>query len=152
MLGTLHTRPDGRYELRFERWLAHPVAKVWRALTEPEHLQPWFPATVELDLTPGAKVRFELLPEAQAWHGIADEDMVSYGEIIAVDPPRLLEYTWSGETLRWELEPTADGCRLWLTNVFDDRGRRRRLARRPGGAQRRARRPRHRSAGPVRAC
>ena len=121
MLGTLHTRPDGRYELRFERRLAHPVAKVWRALTEPEHLQPWFPATVDLDLTPGAKVRFELLPEAQAWHGIADEDMVSYGEIVAVDPPRLLEYTWSGETLRWELEPTADGCRLRLTNVFDDR-------------------------------
>jgi len=30
MLGTLHTRPDGRYELRFERRLAHPVAKVWR--------------------------------------------------------------------------------------------------------------------------
>ena len=121
MLGTLHTRSDGRYELRFERRLTHPVAKVWRALTDPEHLRPWFPATVDLDLTPGAKLRFELLPDAQVRHGIADEDMVSYGELIAVDPPRLLEYTWSGETLCWELEPTDEGCRLRLTNVFDDR-------------------------------
>ena len=121
MLGTLHTRADGRFELRFERRLAHPVAKVWRALTDPDHLRAWFPASVDMDLTAGAKLRFELVPEAQARHGIADEDMVSYGELTAVDPPRLLEYTWSGEILRWELEPTVDGCRLRFTDVFDDR-------------------------------
>ncbi len=121
MLGTLHSRSDGWFELRFERRLAHPVAKVWRALTEPEHLGHWFPATVDMDLTPGVKLRFELLPVAQERHDIADEDMTSYGEMVAVDPPRLLEYTWMGETLRWELEPTADGCLLRLTNVFADR-------------------------------
>jgi uncharacterized protein YndB with AHSA1/START domain len=121
MLGTLHTRADGRFELRFERRLAHPVAKVWRALTDPEHLRAWFPASVDMDLTPGAKLRFELVPEAQARHGLSDEDMTSYGEMTTVEPPRLLEYTWSGEILRWELEPTADGCRLRFTDVFDDR-------------------------------
>ena len=121
MLGTLHTRTDGRFELRFERRLAHPVEKVWRALTDPEHLRAWFPASVDLDLTPGAKLRFELVPEAQARLGISDDDMTSYGEMTTVDPPRLLEYTWSGEILRWELEATADGCRLRFTDVFDDR-------------------------------
>ena len=29
----------GRWRLRFTRELAHPQEKVWRAITEPEHLQ-----------------------------------------------------------------------------------------------------------------
>jgi uncharacterized protein YndB with AHSA1/START domain len=114
MLGTLHTRADGRFELRFERRFAHPVARVWRALTDPEHLRAWFPALVDMGLTPGGKLRFELMPEAQARHGLSDEDMTSYGELTAVDPPGLLEYTWSGEILRWELEPTAHGWHVAL--------------------------------------
>jgi uncharacterized protein YndB with AHSA1/START domain len=94
---------------------------VWRAITDPEQLRAWFPAAVDMDPTMGAKLRIELTPEAQARHAIPEEDMTSYGEVTAVDPPRLLEYTWSGEILGWELEPTADGCRLRLTNVLDDR-------------------------------
>src|SRR5262245_13415467 len=121
MLGTLHPRDDGRFELRFERHLAHPIGKVWLAISDPHELPAWFPAAVDMDLTVGAKLRFELTPEAQQRHDIPAEDMTSYGEVTAVDPPRLLEYTWSGEVLRWELEPTVDGCRLRLTNVFDDR-------------------------------
>jgi uncharacterized protein YndB with AHSA1/START domain len=121
MLGTLHARTDGRYELRFERRLAHPVAKVWRAITEPEELRAWFPAAVDMAPTVGARLRFELPPLAQARHDVPDGDMVSYGEVTEVDPPRLLEYTWSGEVLRWELEPTEEGCRLLFTDVFDDR-------------------------------
>jgi uncharacterized protein YndB with AHSA1/START domain len=119
--GALHGRTDGRSELRFERRLRHPVEKVWRAITEPDELAYWFPATVELDLTPGAKIRFDLVPMAQERHDIPDEDMTSYGEVTAVEPHRLFEYTWSGEILRWELEPTRDGCLLRFTTVFDDR-------------------------------
>src|SRR6516164_4091418 len=33
----------GRWQLRFTRELAHPQDKVWRAITEPEHLRAWFP-------------------------------------------------------------------------------------------------------------
>jgi Activator of Hsp90 ATPase homolog 1-like protein len=33
--------------LRFVRYLPHPPAKVWRALTEPEHLAAWFPTTID---------------------------------------------------------------------------------------------------------
>ena len=32
--GTLETR-DGRHVLRYERRLAHPVERVWAALTQP---------------------------------------------------------------------------------------------------------------------
>lgn len=121
MLGALHTRADGRFELRFERRLAHPIEKVWRAISEPSELARWFPATVDLDPTPGAKLTFELPPLAQERRDIPDDLMTSYGEVLAVDPPRLLEYTWTDEILRWELEPTDEGCLLRFTAVFDDR-------------------------------
>ncbi len=41
--------------------------------------------------------------------------------IRAYEPPRLLEYTWGVEVLRWELDPSADGCTLQLTATYDDR-------------------------------
>ena len=33
-----------------------------------------------------------------------DADAATYGEITRVEPPRLLEYTWAGEILRFELQ------------------------------------------------
>lgn len=33
--------------VRYTRHLPHPPEKVWRALTEPEHLEHWFPTTME---------------------------------------------------------------------------------------------------------
>jgi len=41
---------DGRSVLRMERRYPHAVEKVWRAVTEPEHLAAWFPSTVSGDL------------------------------------------------------------------------------------------------------
>lgn len=121
-LGTLRHTDDGRYALRFERRLAHPPAKVWRAITEPDELRAWgFPAVVAFDLTPGAAIRFEMTPEAKSRMGIPDdEDTTSEGQITRVEPPHLLEYTWSGETLRWELSPDgAGGCLLVFTDVIE---------------------------------
>ncbi|MBB5789124.1 uncharacterized protein YndB with AHSA1/START domain [Jiangella mangrovi] len=62
--GSVRRVGGGRVEIRFERRLAHPPAKVWRALTDPAELRGWhFPAVVELDLTPGATVWFHPTPE-----------------------------------------------------------------------------------------
>ncbi len=96
-LGVLE-RSGAEVTLRFRRRLPHPPAKVWRALTEPEHLAAWFPTTVEGDLTPGATLRYNFremnLPGFE-------------GNVLACDPPRLLEFDWGDERLRFEL--TADG-------------------------------------------
>ncbi|MEA2587510.1 MAG: hypothetical protein QOH66_437, partial [Actinomycetota bacterium] len=55
MNGKLEALDADRWTLRFERHLAHPVEKVWRALTEPEQLRSWFPHRIVGDLlTPGA--------------------------------------------------------------------------------------------------
>ncbi|MCU1492688.1 MAG: hypothetical protein JWO62_452 [Acidimicrobiaceae bacterium] len=43
MNGALEASEDGLWKLRFTRDLADPVETVWKTLTEPEHLQNWFP-------------------------------------------------------------------------------------------------------------
>ena len=44
-LGTL-TRDGDRWTLTFTRKLAHSREKVWRAVTEPEHLAVWYPQQI----------------------------------------------------------------------------------------------------------
>ncbi|PZF79967.1 SRPBCC family protein [Jiangella anatolica] len=119
--GTLRRLAGGRVEIRFERRFAHPPAKVWRALTDAGELRGWrFPAVVELDLTPGAALEFWPTDEQRERFGVPATPVA--GRMIAADPPRLLEYTWGTETLRWELNPDADGCRLVFVNTIDDDG------------------------------
>jgi uncharacterized protein YndB with AHSA1/START domain len=104
---------DGRNVLRIERRFAHPMEKVWRALTDPVHLAHWFPSPVEeIDLRPGGKIRFG---------GTHPELPVGTGEITEFDPPRLLAFTWYDDPLRWELRPDGPGCVFVLTHTFADR-------------------------------
>jgi uncharacterized protein YndB with AHSA1/START domain len=37
------------------------------------------------------------------------------GAVLACDPPHVLAYRAGEDTLRWELTPESDGCRLVLT-------------------------------------
>lgn len=100
-------RTGERYQLRFVRHLAHPPDKVWRALTEAEHLEAWFPTTIEGERRAGAALRF----------AFRDNDAPPIeGTMLSYDPPRLLELRWGNdETLRFELAPEADGTRTLLT-------------------------------------
>ncbi|MGA4987933.1 SRPBCC family protein [Nonomuraea bangladeshensis] len=99
---TLH--PDGRTSLRMRRRLPHPPQKVWRALTEPDHLAAWFPAEVTID---GERIGYGFGPDGRVTHR---------------EPPRLFAHTWGEDHLRWELEPDEDGgTLLTLTHTFSDR-------------------------------
>jgi uncharacterized protein YndB with AHSA1/START domain len=104
MNGTLNT-VDGRPALSFERRLAHPVERVWRAVSDPEELAHWFVSPVEW--TPEAGQTFEAYGQS--------------GEVLDVEPPRLLAWIWGGELFRFELRPDGDGCLLVFNHVFDDR-------------------------------
>ncbi len=120
-LGTLGMTEDGRCALRFERQLGHPPEKVWRAITEVDQLRWWFAGILDYD-----RIRFELAPGSElAFVPKREYAQVGtgHGEVTRIEKPRLLEYTWGTETLRWELEPHGEsGCRLVFTNIFDDRG------------------------------
>jgi uncharacterized protein YndB with AHSA1/START domain len=102
---------DGRPTVRVERRYPHPVEKVWRAVTTPEHLGRWFPSPVELELRSGGAMRFS------AFEG----DEGATGTVEIVEPPRRLVFTWGADRLVFELTPDGDGTRFALTHSFDDR-------------------------------
>lgn len=79
MNGTLETI-DGRPALRFERHLAHPVPRVWRAVTEPRELERWFPAAAEWKPEAG-----EFLSEERA-HEPSGELHERYAGRFGLDP------------------------------------------------------------------
>jgi uncharacterized protein YndB with AHSA1/START domain len=114
MYGTLRTRQDGRWQLCFKRTLAHPREKVWKAVTEPEHLARWFPTTIEGERAAGAPLRFSF-PGGQA---------PSFeGEMIAYEPPSLMELRWGPDVLRLELRSIGHGTELTLLDTLEEHGK-----------------------------
>lgn len=117
-LGTLGTT-DGRPVLRFERRLAHPPEKVWKAVTDPAEMAHWFPANIETELKIGAPMRFSFGDDAlDAAGAYAD------GEILELDPPKVYAFRWIDDVLRFELVPEGAGCRLVFTYALNDTGTR----------------------------
>ena len=118
--GTVSRTYDGRVALRFQHAFAHPPDRVWRVITDPEYLRAWFPASVELDLTPGAQLVFHAT-EQQAERLGLPADHTATGTVISVHPGRILEYMWDAEVLHWELVPDGSGgCWLTLTHTVED--------------------------------
>ncbi|HEY2638024.1 MAG TPA: SRPBCC domain-containing protein [Solirubrobacteraceae bacterium] len=104
--GTAAELEDGRLRLRFERRLAHPRDRVWRALTEPGELAGWL-AVAQLDLRPGGAVELR-------WQNAGRH--IGRGTVTELDPPRLLAYELDVHGhVRWELLAEGDGCLLTLT-------------------------------------
>jgi uncharacterized protein YndB with AHSA1/START domain len=105
---------DGRSVVSYQRRFPHPPSKVWRALTEDEHLAAWFPTTIEGERAVGARLTFR--------HRDLDLPPMA-GEITAFDPPRLLELTWGGDELKFELEPDGEGTALTFTATMAELGK-----------------------------
>jgi uncharacterized protein YndB with AHSA1/START domain len=114
VLGDLIQDGD-RWQLRFERQLPHPPARVWRALTEPEELRHWFPDQVAVsEWKVGAKLQFS---DARARIEPFD------GEVLAFEPPRVLEFRWGTDVIRFELAARGSGSVLTLIDTIDERGK-----------------------------
>ena len=110
-LGTL-TQDDDRWTLTFTRRLPHPPEKVWRAVTEPEHMAVWFPDKMVGERRPGAPLRF-----------VADTGDGFEGEMVVFDPPSVMELLWGVDRLRIEVRPDGDGTVLTLTDSFEELGK-----------------------------
>ena len=91
-------RKEGeKWTLVLVRELPHPPAKVWTAITDPEHLREWAPVG-------------------------APKPHVTETRVTRADAPRVLEFNWGGQDIRWELEPLgANGTRLTLWHNIDRR-------------------------------
>ncbi len=106
-------RKDGeQWTLVLVRELRHPPARVWQALTDPAHLREWAPFDADGSMAvTGARVNLTTIG--------APTPMVAETTISRADAPKLLEYTWGGNNLRWQLEATGGGTRLTLWHNID---------------------------------
>jgi uncharacterized protein YndB with AHSA1/START domain len=110
-LGTLAPHDD-KWTITFTRQLPHPPEKVWRAVTEPEHLKTWFPHEIVGERRAGAPLTFV------TEHGDAFE-----GEMVEFEPPSVMALMWGADLLRIELRPDGDGTVLTLVDTFAELGK-----------------------------
>jgi uncharacterized protein YndB with AHSA1/START domain len=95
-------------DIRFDTVYPHSPERVWRALTDSAAMADWL---MPNDFQPrlGHKFQFRTKP-APGFDGIVN------CEVVELDPPRTLAYTWRGggiDTLvRFVLEPAPEGTRL----------------------------------------
>ncbi len=99
---------DGTRTLVIERLFAHPVEKLWRALTESPLLAQWL---MNNDFAPmvGRSFQFRADP-VPGWNGEID------CEVLVVEPLKQLSYRWSAmgldSVVLWTLTPTDGGTQV----------------------------------------
>jgi uncharacterized protein YndB with AHSA1/START domain len=104
--------------ITMEYELPHPPKKVWRALTDPKLLAAWLMAS---DLAPEKGRAFTFRADPTPWW-----DGIVRGEVLEVEEPRRIRYTWKGGSgasaldtiVTWTLAETpAGGTRLTLEHT-----------------------------------
>jgi uncharacterized protein YndB with AHSA1/START domain len=108
-------RKEGeKWTLILVRELRHSPEKVWLALTEPGHLREWAPFEADGNLgAAGTTVKLTAVG--------APTQQVSETTVTRADAPKVLEYKWGGNDIRWELEAFSGGTRLTLWHNIDRR-------------------------------
>ena len=106
---------EEKWTLILVRELRHSPEKVWQALTDPAHLREWAPFVVDGSLgTVGNTVKLTTLR--------APTPKVSETTVTRADAPKVLEYNWGANDIRWELEAFGGGgTRLTLWHNIDRR-------------------------------
>jgi uncharacterized protein YndB with AHSA1/START domain len=107
-------RDGERCTVVLHRTLAHPPETVWAVLTDPELLGRWAPYTADRDLGAVGPATLTMIDSA------SPADLPS--TVSAAQAPRLLEYTWGGDRLRWELAADDGGTRLTLAHTVEAPG------------------------------
>jgi hypothetical protein len=100
-LGQLSKNGD-QFVVHFERTLRHPREKVWRAITESEHLEHWLPCDIVGPREAGAEIELPFWPAHVQAYGLEETPSLD-GRIDVWDPPAVFEWWWSTEKLRFEL-------------------------------------------------
>jgi uncharacterized protein YndB with AHSA1/START domain len=91
-----------------DQFIAVAPDRVWEALTTPEQLaQWWVPGSIE------PTVGHAFLLEMPGWGNVACE-------VLEVDAPHRLVYTFGDWTLTWELKAEGSGTRLFLEHAGFD--------------------------------
>ena len=103
-----------QWSLILVRDLRHSPDKVWQALTDPAQLHEWAPFDADASLgAAGATVKLTTVG--------APTPHVTETTVTRADAPKVLEYRWGGQDIRWELEALGAGTRLTLWHNIDRR-------------------------------
>ena len=103
---------DGeKWTLILARELHHTPEKIWQALTDPAQLREWAPFDADGSLATVGTVKLTTVG-TPAPH-------VSETRVTRADAPKVLEYTWGENDLKWELEASGRGTRLTLWHNID---------------------------------
>ena len=109
--------------------IAAPPERVFQALTDARQLERWFtnsscPAKIwEMDPRLGGRYRYLTEKSSVDVNGVNQFECT--GEILELDPPRLLVYSWIANwhddksrrtVVRWELFPASTGTRVKVTH------------------------------------
>ena len=98
-----------------ERQVEYPVTpdELWRAVTEPDHLDEWFGGHLDWEPAPGSPFTFTEDNGAR-WSGV----------VVDVDPGRSLRFTWwpdedpcDASTVGFDIEKTEGGAGLRITET-----------------------------------
>jgi uncharacterized protein YndB with AHSA1/START domain len=113
-LGTLLETSDG-WELRYVRHIDKPPATAWRAFVEPDIVARWFPTSIAGELVVGASLEFDIKDFKAEPFG---------GEVLEVEEPHLLVFSWGPDVLRFELADIGGGStELTMTILLTEYGR-----------------------------
>jgi len=109
--------------------IAAPPERVFQALTHPDQLVRWWTSDVckaelwEFEARPGGRWHSRMRSETLSINGT--NVFEANGEILEIDPPRLLAYTWITNwsppatpysVVRWELLPSGSGTKVKMTH------------------------------------
>lgn len=99
-----------QWTLVLVRKLRHSPEKVWSALTEQEQLRQWAPFDADRNLDSTGPVKLATIGAPHVTESV----------VVRADAPKLLEYDWGGNQMRWQLEAMPDGgTRLTLWHNID---------------------------------
>ena len=98
-------RINEEYCIEIEREYAHPVSRVWDAVTTSDGISSWMKYEATLERRIGGRIFVDFKSEGNL-----------EGVVCEWAPERVFAYTWGLSVLRWELEPREGGTRLRFTN------------------------------------
>jgi uncharacterized protein YndB with AHSA1/START domain len=110
--------------IRLERILPGPIEKVWAFLTDAEKRSRWL-CGGEFELRVGGRVTLDFnhsrISHEATPEKYRDMPMCSTGEVLRVEPPKLLEFTWleadgAHSQVTWELAQAGDQVLFTITH------------------------------------
>jgi len=98
--------------LTMERGIEHPPSEVWAAFVERETVPKWAPFTPDRDLDRTGPIS---LPDS------GNAASTARGRIKTAEKQRMLSLVWAGDTVDFELAPTASHTIVRLSHTFRNR-------------------------------